>query len=70
MTKYMGQLAWPKKAADYGRDVVECTITADYPGDVAAAYRRAVADHPEHRVVRVTTAELQPDGRWTYPRGE
>ena len=62
MTKYLISVSWPK-GLRYG---LESTVELDAP-TMPEAWTQARAKWPEHDVLAVTEAELQPDGRWTFP---
>ena len=65
MTKYLISVSWPKGCK--GGEGLESTVECDAPGPFEALVQ-AKAKWPEHDVLAVTKAELQPDGRWTFPR--
>jgi len=65
MTKYLISVSWPKGAKR--NEGLESTVELDAPNAVKAL-AQAKAKWPEHDVIAVTQAELQPDGRWTFPR--
>jgi hypothetical protein len=65
MTKYLISVSWPKGAKrDQG---LESTVELDAASELEAL-AQAKVKWPEHDVLAVTQAELQPDGRWTFPR--
>jgi hypothetical protein len=64
MTKYLISVSWPKGCKVDER--LESTVEMDAPNP-ARAMANARAQWPEHEVLAVTEAELQPDGRWTFP---
>ncbi len=64
MTKYLISVSWPKGAK--GDDRCESTVEIDAANETIA-WRQAEAKWPEHDVLAVTEAVLQPDGRWTFP---
>lgn len=64
MTKYLISVSWPKGAK--GDDRCESTVDLD-TATAADAWKQARDGWPHHDVLAVTEAELQPDGRWTFP---
>lgn len=63
--KFIVTVAWPKHALAPNR--VESNVTIKAP-DRGTAWVLACEKWPEHNILDVTEAELQPDGRWTFPR--
>lgn len=65
MTKYLITVSWPKGCKPDER--CESTVELDAPNR-GKAMADARAKWPEHDVLAATEAQLQPDGRWTFPR--
>jgi hypothetical protein len=67
MIKYLISVSWPKGCRFAER--LESTVEMDAPS-ATEAWTRSRVKWPEHDVLAVTEAELQPDGRWTFPRDQ
>jgi hypothetical protein len=65
--KYLISVSWPKGATR--AEGMHSTVELD-AADAVTALAEAREKWPEHDVLSVTQAELQPDGRWTFPRDD